>query len=501
LEPDAVLTLLGKGYSQLEWEQIARLVVPGFRASISAERFARFIDGQFLNAPDSARDRFLFRDLNPRRPHLLMNATILSANRGGLGNENSGDCKGETSYRGYLRRRNPDEFFHFTYSDFYFGLLHSSIDDFPVAGAVAASAAFPVLVDPATLRDYCGASNDDVVTLMDGGVNDNQAMIEIYMILTELVLRQHRSDLSDLETLGPDDTAFVFIVNSSVTDSTGLSGDGVNGPPRSSIEYLSSLAKKVSRSVDVYSGVNYNLRKELYLDQIKEISASRKYARIEPKEISLTGLDQYRQGGLQAALWKKSGISAEPTDADGAINPDAATDPDAARIRDRRMLQGKVYGELVQNPGKRHDLHLSHWHPQCYYDIRERLDASLAHVELPEQDCLRQAARWSVALKAQELCLEAQSGPAHRAPDGLNCVNGVITIAHDDSAILGTPHVINTPDAKKRSCDMILEEITKTPKVHPTNAAKANQDDPEDLCRDLDRPVQSVAAIVPPLAR
>ena len=167
--------------------QVARWLVPvpAVGGTIPAGGFARFIDRRFFGTSGSGDARFLFADLNPRRPHLVLNATILSPNRGGLGSSgrNAFGCDLDPERpRGWLRRRNPDEFFHFAYTDVYFGLLRSDLDSFPVSGAVAASAAFPVLIDQARLVDHCrdDADNDRELVLMDGGANDNQGMVEIY---------------------------------------------------------------------------------------------------------------------------------------------------------------------------------------------------------------------------------------------------------------------------------------------------------------------------------
>ena len=148
-----------QGYVPLAVEQVARWLVPvpAVGGTIPAGGFARFIDRRFFGTSGSGDARFLFADLNPRRPHLVLNATILSPNRGGLGSSgrNAFGCDLDPERpRGWLRRRNPDEFFHFAYTDVYFGLLRSDLDSFPVSGAVAASAAFPVLIDQARLGHF-----------------------------------------------------------------------------------------------------------------------------------------------------------------------------------------------------------------------------------------------------------------------------------------------------------------------------------------------------------
>ena len=160
------MPILGGGYGPLIPEQIVRAVVPFVPATISAPRFAEFIDERYFDERNPQRDRLRFKDLNPRRPHLFLNATITSRNRGGLDERAVGNCK--LSGRGYLRRRTPDEWFHFAFSDYYFGLLNSDLATYPVSAGVAASAAFVALIDPAELQDGC-SEDGSVIKLIDGG--------------------------------------------------------------------------------------------------------------------------------------------------------------------------------------------------------------------------------------------------------------------------------------------------------------------------------------------
>jgi hypothetical protein len=272
---DEVLKRLGAGYRELVREQVVRLVVPVVSASISAERFAQVIDHNYLGRAAGTTDRFTFADLNPRRPHLFMNATILSRNRSGLESIPRNGCPGIA--RGYLRRRTPDEFFHFAFSDYYFNLLKSSLADYPVAAGVAASAAFPALIDNAILRDYCGDATERTgIRLMDGGANDNQALIEVYLILSELALRQARSDLSvhhpdRLERLGSENRAWFIVVNASVTESTGQPGTVDDRPPWSAPGVLLGIVDKVVAATDTYSAIGYDLRRQLYLSASEQI--------------------------------------------------------------------------------------------------------------------------------------------------------------------------------------------------------------------------------------
>lgn len=450
-----VMRTVGQGYWPLVTEQVARFLVPApaVGGTIPAGGFARFIDGRFFGTRSAGDTRFLFADLNPRRPHLVLNATILSPNRGGLGGSSRSipACNLDPATpRRWLRRRDPDEFFHFAYTDLYFGMLGSDLRAFPVSGAVAASAAFPVLIDHAKLTDHCREEwdNDRELLLMDGGANDNQGMVEIYHMLAEMILGQRRSGVPtrDVEQLGPGDAAYVFVVNSSVTETTGPSGSGTGSGPAGLAGWISGVVRKSLNSVDVYSATAFNLRKNFYLGETRRVAGlsqdemTPRYPVIWPVEIGLTGLDQYRSGGAQAALWKKSGLLGEP-------EPGEHTDPALGELR-RRAEQQKEALARVMPAAVRHRLRLSDHHPQCYYDIRKQLDASLVSLGEDEQACLREAARWSTALEAQRLCVATGNRSDVRPPDGLRCDAGLVSLPN--------PGVLGEDGDVEGSCGNIL---------------------------------------------
>ena len=277
---DAVMAALAPGNREVIDDQILRAVLPFTPSSVSAGHFASIIDRTYFSprAPEptgAASDGppFTFADVNPKRPHLFLNATIVSENRGGLGSSPvNADLCSPLDGRGYLRRRTPDEYFHFAFTDEYFALIGARFASYPVAAGVAASAAFPALVDFAEVTDFCVTPRDAwgpigdgrrvVIKLMDGGANDNQGLIEIYLLLAEMVYGQHRSALAPtaVERLRPDDRAFVFVVNSAVTESTGVSASGGGSGPRagSIIDLLSGAVSKALDAVDVYSAEGYH---------------------------------------------------------------------------------------------------------------------------------------------------------------------------------------------------------------------------------------------------
>jgi len=464
---DTVMGTLGQGNSNVVNDQTVRVLVPFMPASESADRFAYLIDRDLFGGGTG--DPFRFADVNPKRPHLFLNATITSDNRGGLGSHPRLGCP-PLDGRGYLRRRTPDEYFHFAFSDYYFGLLRSRVSDYPLAAGVASSAAFPALIDFAVLKDHCGTTGkDDTVRLTDGGANDNQGLVEIYLIIAELVFQQHRSELwhSDpamLELLRPDNRAFVFVVNSSVTETTGDRSNGGGTEPYGVLGLISDVVHKVLTTIDVFTAEGYNLRKQSYLAQAETLRAFKNHAPIYATEFSLTELDQYALGGTEAALRHKAHIEG-----------DNATDFTERLATLRTARQQRAYREIVDRKEIRRALHLSDYHPQCYFDMREKLDSSLVRLDEEDQACLREAARWAGALRAQELC--DQNDKLTARPSALACPGG--------SPRLRTPQVLMDDPVRPSQCTGRIEALIAT-----QAAARAQTREPppapEVLCRLLD---------------
>lgn len=89
-------------------------------------------------------NQFRFRDLNPGRPNLAINATDATAN--------------------------VETRFHFAFTPEKFQEMHSDLDRYPIANAVMASASFPGAFHYVTLRDF---HTQRYVHLLDGGAYDN----------------------------------------------------------------------------------------------------------------------------------------------------------------------------------------------------------------------------------------------------------------------------------------------------------------------------------------
>ena len=133
-------------------ENIVRYATYFDRTDVMAETFA---EGLFGGTRDTEKS-FLFRDLNPRRPYLILNST------------NNTDSAA------------VPEIFSFTENDF--SAIRSRLDLFPVAYGVAGSAAFPGAFHYVTLRNY-SKPDEKFIHLMDGGVMDNLGIESLWRIL------------------------------------------------------------------------------------------------------------------------------------------------------------------------------------------------------------------------------------------------------------------------------------------------------------------------------
>jgi predicted acylesterase/phospholipase RssA len=89
-------------------------------------------------------NQFRFRDLNPARPNLAINATRVVADTAGH--------------------------YHFAFTPETFAAARSNLDQYPIANAVMASAAFPGAFNYVTLRDFRAGN---YIHLLDGGAYDN----------------------------------------------------------------------------------------------------------------------------------------------------------------------------------------------------------------------------------------------------------------------------------------------------------------------------------------
>ena len=114
------------------------------------------------------------RDLDPKRPYLLMNATDVTEN-----------ADGEDHF---------GRIFTFTDEDFR-AKLNSDVSRYSLARAVMASSCFPVVFNSMTLRDYRdpSAKRARYLHVFDGGNADNLGL----ETAKEVILREHRKTKRD----------------------------------------------------------------------------------------------------------------------------------------------------------------------------------------------------------------------------------------------------------------------------------------------------------------
>jgi hypothetical protein len=441
---EEIMRRLSQGYMPLIAEGLARAFapVPFLSAAIPNQRFAQYIDEAYLSDQGGAGRSFTFADLNPRRPHLFLNAAIVSGERFVLDTDvrclpgAQRRARGGAAGReppGYLRRRDDDEAQHISFTDFYFRRLCRDIRQFPVARAVAASGAFPVLVDFARVRDGAprsGEQNDGrprELLLTDGGANDNQGLIEVYLTLAEALGGQRRSDAAHLglpqgrqvEAFERRDRGLVLVINTSLTSATGVDGEPAFRANAPLLGFVLGGARRASAAFDRASAANYSARSRLYLRELALAGAAferpgreggrgwtgwLEEERLRIAEIGLTVLDDYALGGT--AFQRRERNIWEPREVPAALGLDPIHDPDRRRLELQVERQGRAF-DVMRDPQTRRRLGLGDTHPQCVYERAKEADAGLlALASLPGDvaGCLRLAARWSVALRAQELC-------------------------------------------------------------------------------------------------
>ena len=147
------------GQVLLPWNQVALLFSDWDRSDILAGSFQQVLytrDGKGLT----------YADLRPDRPRLLINATDLQSGR------------------------------RFVFCNESFDELNSDLSKYPIAYAVAASAAVPIILHPVTLRDY-STDFPQYRHLIDGGVTDNlglQTLVETYAAQVRLAQYAHHAD-------------------------------------------------------------------------------------------------------------------------------------------------------------------------------------------------------------------------------------------------------------------------------------------------------------------
>jgi Patatin-like phospholipase len=150
----------------------------------SADDMADVISSRLLQD----RDRLLtFRDLETKRPNLILNATNMTQLRAWF--DQSSDIP-----LLYKRPLSDDDALHFSFTQQYFWRLLSNLNRYPLRDALVASAAFPLIIDRPSLRHFRvkdlrelrpngSPPTPDYIALTDGGVHDNFGVTEILWFL------------------------------------------------------------------------------------------------------------------------------------------------------------------------------------------------------------------------------------------------------------------------------------------------------------------------------
>lgn len=427
------MPVMQSGFQPMLVRAAINLFIPGKTTPVPHQTFGEFIDRHYLrrqvDGVATGAGPARFTDVNPRRPMLVLNSTLLSGAR----------PLSETTFgRHFLRRRTADEFLHFAFSDYYFNRIGADLNSYAVSDAVAASAAFPALIGYAALKNYAGCAdaadravceNDPktMLTLTDGGANDNQGLIEVFASLAELAAHEARSDLSlpgrpspRLEPMQDGDRSLVIVLNSSLTEAT-----GVDSPLEK--DYLFGTIDRALSAVDAYSAVGFNLRKRLYFVDLEALRHERKLLGLTAVEIGLAPLNRYPDGGAELGIMKDAGVLGDAMDQAERTSREAQV---------RTQADAFAY---VRTDAARRFLQLGNLHPQCLFEQSKLADAgvtSLAHLPDRHAVCLRQAARWATALRGEELCqaehhargsVMADPAALHCTPDGhLRLAAGVL---------------------------------------------------------------------------
>lgn len=441
------MDVLGQGFGPLVLQAapslVVGLVVPGVSPTIGNKQFGDYVNDTYLRpvAGSSESTEYRFCDLNPDRPDIALNATIVSDFRM--------SAEGHAG-KGYLRRRNGDEAYHFAFTDYFFRGLNSDLAEFSVGKAVAASGAFPLLIDYVPLHNFAVCHDSDTtpdprcgdkraklqarVALMDGGANDNLGLTEIYAILGEHLLGQPRSDRSGQRPLGvrpggpagngpdpyrcpfdgvqcmrPGDRALILVVSSAITETTGVR-DASDQPP-----WLLANLSRATAAVDVYSGTASNLRKRLYQQSLEILPyrLPRTWKGLNPVasvEIGLTTLNRYPEGGPIGAAFVDAGLlGSVPPDTPSTGKREELMGEMDENLKDARLARNAQYAayEALRHKQRRTELALGDMRPQCLFERSKLTDSglfALMRVADEHRPCLRHAARWAAALRAEELC-------------------------------------------------------------------------------------------------
>lgn len=396
----------------------------------------------YAPGPDGVH-KLRFRDLNPRRPALVLNATNVSTDRQYLEIE-----AGLPPSQKLLV--DPRDQTHFAFTDHYFEkMLHADLASYPVASAVAASAAFPAAVDDVTVGrfmrpgSYGNVCGIDYLHLTDGGVLDNQGLTAIRLSLEKVFKHPDPGGSSSAIGTPAEPVAAVHrprrvlavIVDSSLTQIDGLSRndplpiglDAAISPVRVfGIDRATSLlisANTVQHDARLRDYFTTNVRNACPPDAGPEKGdqAATCAGRLRIGFESMGGMD-----GYDGVLVGDRYLRCDDPQAKAYLDADPRTlAPVDAADRARQQRQCEVMA-VLRTPEAKERLGLGSYHPQCYLEA-VRTAATSYSIGADMAICLQHAARWAVAMKMVELCADRQFGgdpdlrTQGRLPVGVDC--------------------------------------------------------------------------------
>lgn len=385
------------------------------------------------HAPDGS-DRLEFRHLNPRRPNLILNAGHVGTDRQFL--------EAEAGIVPNARRlTDKADWTHFAFTDHYFEtLLRSDLSRYPLANAVAASAAFPLIIDYATLGRfnrkgiYGNAHGIDFIHLTDGGVQDNHGLTEIRLALEDIFGVAGTRLPVDPHGLQPK-RVLVMVLDSSLTD--------LNGVPRKNphpLGFETALSPLRPFNVDQATSImlatnaaQHDARLRTYFQQsvARNCDAETGPSGDNPVCAEVLRIGIERMDGYDSVLVGDAYFDCDAPEAIAELTRDPATltlPVDKQRAEKLRQCQAMKLLRTEEAPTR---LGLGNFHPQCYVEATRSAQTNFV-IDSDMADCLRHAARWAVAMKMTELCLDKRFGgtpmagsqpvsPAATLPIGIEC--------------------------------------------------------------------------------
>jgi NTE family protein len=101
--------------------------------------------------------------------------------------------------------------YRFTFNQGQFDVICSDLDVFPIARAVAASSAVPVLLSPVTLRNYAGRCGYELPAALEEALQSRRSDP-----------RRYRSALAFTDYRDPDQKKYIHLIDGGISDNLGL---------------------------------------------------------------------------------------------------------------------------------------------------------------------------------------------------------------------------------------------------------------------------------------